>query len=161
MHVIKEVSSLNLFQKLVIIPNFQSPHKDRPFFYSKDRLEKIKDLIPTFPKTLTYEICEWEMQQKKTCYTIDTICHLLMVYPQTTFYLVLGSDSFFSLHLWKDYQNVCRLVHLVVVRRDTKSAKTYEDYHVTFFPDTPLTITGHTVVDMSSTQLKNRQEKNV
>jgi len=102
-----------------------------------------------------YDICEWEIQQHKPCFTIDTFRHLQTVYKNTAFYFLMGSDSFFTFHTWKDYKAIANEVSLIVVRRDARSQKEYKDYQSRYCPKTQVVITGETIVDVSSTQVKN------
>lgn len=50
-----------------------------------------------------FEACDVEFKMPLPSYTINTLKHLEVRYPENEFYLILGSDSFLNLSDWKDH----------------------------------------------------------
>jgi nicotinate-nucleotide adenylyltransferase len=53
----------------------------------------------------------------KTRYTVDTVQALQRRMPHMRFVLIMGADSFVSLHRWKNWAQLLRLVPVLVVDR--------------------------------------------
>ncbi len=55
--------------------------------------------------------------QLSTQFTIDTVKALQGLYPKTAFTLIMGADSFATLHLWRDWQDLMVRIPIAVVAR--------------------------------------------
>jgi nicotinate-nucleotide adenylyltransferase len=60
------------------------------------------------------------MQQNKAVPTIETIKYLKKNYDLDKIYLIIGADNLPTLHYWKDYDELKKLVHFVVATRDNE-----------------------------------------
>jgi nicotinate-nucleotide adenylyltransferase len=59
-----------------------------------------------------------ELERGGTSYTIDTLRELRhRMGGEREFYFIMGADAFRALPAWKEYEEVLRLTHLVVVSR--------------------------------------------
>lgn len=98
-----------------------SPHA--PFKENNSKLANIHERsymiemaiqnIPCFSYT-----CIEENLSEPT-YTYNTILYISQQKPQDEFSLILGSDNFFSINSWHEYEKILSLVRLLVVTRDT------------------------------------------
>ena len=58
-----------------------------------------------------------EFKLPKPSYTIDTLTYLKEKYPNHTFTVIMGSDSFTNLKNWKNYQLILRDYDIVIYNR--------------------------------------------
>ncbi|MBP6432425.1 MAG: nicotinate-nucleotide adenylyltransferase [Ferruginibacter sp.] len=58
-----------------------------------------------------------EFKLPKPSYTVDTLTYLKEKYPQHTFHIIMGSDSFQNLDKWKNYEQIIKHHHLYVYKR--------------------------------------------
>src|SRR6478736_4718565 len=63
-----------------------------------------------------FEVSDLEFKMPLPSYTIDTLKHLETLYRENEFYLILGSDSFLNLSVWKDYAQIL-LKNIIVYQR--------------------------------------------
>ncbi|MEK9657935.1 MAG: nicotinate (nicotinamide) nucleotide adenylyltransferase [bacterium] len=134
LHVLVESCKSILFDRLILLPNYQSPHKHNSHLSAKQRYTLLHTLLPYLTKH-----CEKATQKKipiilsdieitKQSWTINSLKILHKQYPKDHLYLLMGSDCFFSFHTWKDYQEIPHYCDLVITQRDKKSENSYEDY---------------------------------
>lgn len=50
-----------------------------------------------------FRVCDIEFKLPKPSYTIDTLVHLLELYPSHEFVLIMGSDGLATFHKWKNH----------------------------------------------------------
>ena len=98
-----------------LIPCHLPPHKERPDLTpGADRLAMIalgtQDSWHLIPSSL-------ELARPAPSYTIDTLRYLSAAEPQTQFFFIMGMDSFHDIETWKDYDDLLREYHVVVVNR--------------------------------------------
>lgn len=53
---------------------------------------------------LRFRVTDVEFKLPKPSYTIDTLTYLQEKYPENTFTVIMGSDSFQNIHNWKNYE---------------------------------------------------------
>ena len=106
-----------MFDKVIVLPNYQNPLKSNAT-PAKKRLEWLTKSITQN----NVEISEFEINQNKPCYTIDTIKHFKQFYDKITF--VIGADNLLTLDKWKkidelkksslDASRICKLGALLL-----------------------------------------------
>ena len=96
-----------------------------------------------------------EFQLPKPSYTIDTMLHLTEKFPQHTFTIIVGGDSFQNLPKWKNYQQLVAQYPFIVYNRpgfavDTSLGKS-------------ISITQAPLLDISSTYIRGliQQKKSI
>jgi nicotinate-nucleotide adenylyltransferase len=112
--IFKVLDSLKI-DKLIVMPTFLNPFKKQSFFTAIDRLNLVKQL---FSNDKQIEVSDFEISQNKATPTITTVLYLKTKYKPKIIYLVIGSDNLESLHLWKDFENLKKMVTFVVISRD-------------------------------------------
>lgn len=131
LYVLQEANKEVIFDKIIIIPTYQNPNKTRPLLSSKQRLVLLEKNLSNIQQALNIADCILELsthEQTKTSYTIDTLKHFHKLYPQKNLHLILGSDSFLTLHLWKQYLELSNYCKFIIVRRDKKNEDLYKTY---------------------------------
>ena len=58
-----------------------------------------------------------EFKLPRPSYTIDTLAYLSETYPQHTFHIIMGSDSFKNLPKWKNFQKILNDYPLFIYER--------------------------------------------
>jgi nicotinate-nucleotide adenylyltransferase len=116
--VLKTLQKLSDINKLIVVPAYLSPFKSDSFLQSEDRFFLVKKLFNDIDKV---DICDYEIKQKKSVYTIDTVKYLQNKYKATKIYLIIGADNIEKFHLWHKYDELIQLIDLVVVSRTNYS----------------------------------------
>ena len=75
------------------------------------RLALVKIAIDDNPKLSASDI---EFSLPQPSYTIDTLTHLTVRYPEHDFFLIMGSDNLASLKKWKNYELLLRDCRILV-----------------------------------------------
>jgi nicotinate-nucleotide adenylyltransferase len=97
------------------MPNYQPPHKaDHLGDTAGHRLEMTRLATLDHP---AFFVSTLELERRGTSYTIDTICALQAAHPDTSFHLILGSDSHRSFSSWHRPDDIVRRVPLIVYPR--------------------------------------------
>jgi nicotinate-nucleotide adenylyltransferase len=112
--VLKTLQELNDIDKLIVVPAYLSPFKSDSFLNSYDRFALVKKL---FNDLDIVDICDYEIKQQKSVYTIDTVKYLKDKYHAKKIYLIIGADNIEKFHLWHKYDELIELIDLVVVSR--------------------------------------------
>jgi len=60
---------------------------------------------------------QWELDRRKSSYTIETLQYFTSHYPQHQYCFLAGSDSLQEIHLWKDYGTLLKEHCFVFVQR--------------------------------------------
>ena len=124
------------FEKVIIIPNYIPINKKKPKYTALARYQMLLNSIKELPqkKGLEIEISDYEINQKKTCYTIDTINTFKKKYKEYEFVLLIGSDNFFNFHHWKRFDEILKETSICVVSRNSHSLTEYETYLKNYWP---------------------------
>ncbi|SHK29196.1 nicotinate-nucleotide adenylyltransferase [Thermocrinis minervae] len=142
-------------EKIVFIPTFQAPLKEKHRASPEDRFNMVKLAIRHFP---FFEVSSIEIDRGGISYTVDTARELLKLTGEKPFFIV-GADSILQLHLWKDYRQLIDMARFVVVDRDGKG-KEVKNYLMENFPmlkeDQDYIMLSIRRIDVSSTEIRNR-----
>lgn len=97
------------------VPAWQPPHKEVADEVSfEHRLAMVTLALQEFP---AFRVCDVEGRRGGTSFTVDTLQQLRREYPDHEFFFIMGLDSFRELHLWRNYQQLFTLAHIVVTAR--------------------------------------------
>ena len=94
------------------------------------------------------ELDDLEIRRSRPSYTLETVQELKQAEPQTDWYLIIGSDQASRFHTWHQWQELLKLVQLVVAQRPGSSSQWQNDKlsQAISLPFEPL--------DLSSTQIR-------
>lgn len=102
---------------LLLLPNYQNPLKNKTLFSPCERLQMCEKIARFCQERhLSVESSSFEIDKNEKSYSIDSIRHFSNLY-QCKPYLLLGSDSLDSLHLWRESKQILNLVYLVEIAR--------------------------------------------
>ena len=139
------------------MPAGNPPHKQNRAGRATDeqRVEMIRRAIAGNPH---FALCLEEMNADGFTYSYRTLEALNLRYPDTEFYFILGADSLFDFHKWREPDRICRACKIVVATRNQVSsekldeviAQNEERFHGEFLKlDTPN-------LDISSGNIRER-----
>jgi nicotinate-nucleotide adenylyltransferase len=167
----EEVLELFGLDKVLFIPAGIQPFKTgRDILSFHHRAEMLRLAIEDNP---LFTISDIEERRGGRSYSIETVRHFLDTSPDgTELYFILGQDAFHEIPMWKEWQELVRLCHFVVMTRpgyetknltgvfppDVASLFHYDDAADGFRePDGRfIFFRGLTLLDISSTDIRNR-----
>lgn len=118
--IVHKVLDTIKLDKLIVVPTFLNPFKDKFFFTPEQRYDLVETLFFDIKKV---EVSHFEVNHKKPVPSIQTVEHLKQKYFPNTIYLIIGADNLSSLHLWQDFTLLNSLVKFIVISRDGYEAK--------------------------------------
>ena len=114
-YLARAVSTILDLDRVLFMVSYLPPHKGKqqitsPFhryaMVAMDLLEE-ENLYPS----------QWELDRRKSSYTIETLQFFTSHYPQHQYCFIAGSDSLKEIHLWKDYGMLLKEHCFVFVQR--------------------------------------------
>ena len=103
------------FEEVWWIPNATPPHK------SSDELAGVEHRLAMTERIVSehsaFRLCDIEVKRAGVSYTVETIRALQDRHPETTFGLLIGSDSLDHFANWKCSEEIADRVPLVVYKR--------------------------------------------
>jgi nicotinate-nucleotide adenylyltransferase len=141
--------------RLIFVPAAQAPLKPNDVISSpQDRLAMLRAAVEWDRR---FEISDHELNRGGVSYTIDSARHFRALYPQDDLYWIIGGDQLPKLHLWKDIDELARLVEFIFLERP--------GYPVKPTPATPSGLRLHRcdghLLAISSTELRLRVKHNL
>jgi nicotinate-nucleotide adenylyltransferase len=92
-------------------------------------------------------VSDVEFKLPTPSYTIDTVSYLKEKFPENTFSIILGSDSYKNLPKWKNFGKLVKENKLVVYKRP--------NFDVPQQPGTNITIIQAPLLEISATYIRN------
>ncbi len=99
-------------ERFLFIPTSRAPLKDKHSASPEDRLKMLSLALEGEP----FEIDDREVRRGGVSYTVDTMRDLQKEVEEKP-WLLMGSDTALSLHLWKEPQELLKLTNLLIVDR--------------------------------------------
>lgn len=132
----------NMADKVWFVVSPQNPLKESQSLLNEHhRLHLVRLAIEPEPKLMASNI---EFSLPKPSYTIDTLTYLNEKYPDYTFRVIMGGDSFQNITRWKNYEQLLKNFSFIIYNRpgftiDTSLAK---NIHVLDAPLLSISSTG-------------------
>lgn len=110
------------FSRLVLLPAYRPPHKQRrcDFADPADRLEMARLAVEDYPYLTVSDL---EFHRRGLSYTFDTVCRLESLWPDCSFYMVIGADMVEQLPTWYKSHELLQRIHFLAVERPGYSAE--------------------------------------
>lgn len=142
-----------LLDEIIFIPTGDPVHKKLQGNVSpEDRYSMVSLAIQG---TDGFSVSRIEIDRSEASYTVLTLRQLKKNFPEDTFYLVIGADSFNELDTWCEYGEIIQSVPIIVMKRpgdpELKSelvSRTGE-LHVASNPD----------IEISSSMIRKRADR--
>lgn len=108
------------------MPAGNPPHKQNRVGRATDeqRVEMVKRAIAGNPH---FELSLAEMNADGYTYSYRTLEELNRRWPDTEFYFILGADSLFDFHKWKEPERICAACRIVVAVRNQVSSRVLDE----------------------------------
>ena len=154
------------FERLFLLPCHDPVHKNSLHYSPKQRLEMLNLAIKDYP---SLEIDTREINREGNSYMIDTLADLAEEFKGKTICLIIGMDSFLSFKTWKKWDEFARLVHLIILPRNTDGLveKNLETFDVALDKsDLNISSSGllyfsnSELIDISSTDIRGKIASN-
>lgn len=100
--------------KVTLIPNFISPHKQHG---QVDPTHRLTMLELATKNCQQLDISDIEINSPTTSYTVDTIMHFRKAYPTHPLCFLMGMDSFTNFTTWHRWEDILKHCHLIVSQR--------------------------------------------
>ncbi len=101
--------------KVLFIPTGRPPHKPRSEVSDSEHRMAMLELAANQPYMQPSRI---EIDRKGTTYAVDTLTLLKKIFKEHEFYYIIGSDTLFHLHSWKNISQVLAMTHFIVFLRE-------------------------------------------
>lgn len=142
--------------RLLIIPNYISPLKDKAVAPDEDRMRMCELAFSSVPGA---EISDREIKAKGTSYTYRTVAALEREFRGAEIWMLLGSDSFMSLERWARWRALlCHCYIAVAMRGNEKpplfieKVRTYEMHY-----GARISLLHNEPVEVSSTEIRGHR----
>jgi nicotinate-nucleotide adenylyltransferase len=111
----KAVMSEFALDRIIFIPSKSPVHKNNASASADDRAAMISLALAGHSD---FECSRIEIDREGPSYSVITAQDMVERYPDDLFFFILGVDSFNTLHMWKDPEELARLVSFIVMNRD-------------------------------------------
>jgi nicotinate-nucleotide adenylyltransferase len=128
----------------------KNPFKNKTFYSLTQRIRKSKLLTA---KVIKIKIKNFENKIKSNS-TIDLIKYLIKKNKKNKFFLIIGSDNLISLHKWKNWKLLTKLVKIVVFSRKDYDIKARKS--VTIRKVKTIIFIKNKPINISSTQIREK-----
>ena len=146
-------NALNL-DKLYLIPSYISPHKAIPSGSPtpQQRLEMAQ--LAAAGTDIT--VSNLELSRGGASYTYDTVLALRKEHPDSQLYLMMGTDMYLTLDIWREAEKLLKMVTPVVFYRGDKGERELVEEKKKEFEKRGIesVLLENPVLEISSTQLR-------
>ncbi len=115
LHLALSARKENDLSVVIFVPAKTPPHK------LKHKLTPVAHRLRMLSLALRphpyFGLSHYEVNQKTTTYTYQTVTHFKELYPSAELYFIIGSDSLAELHTWKQIAVLQTLCTFLVGRR--------------------------------------------
>lgn len=104
------------FDKVWMMVSPMNPWKqDAALVSEHDRYEMVRLAVEN---STLLEACDIEMSMPVPNYTVNTLCRVKELYPETDFTIIIGSDNFARFNQWKDPDKILSMTDIIVYPRE-------------------------------------------
>lgn len=126
--------------KIIVVPTYLNPFKSSFHLEPKTRFNLLKKV---FENNSQVNICDYEINQNRPVYSIETIKYLKNLYNPSKIYIIIGADNVESLDKWSNIEELKDLAQFVVAKRAGFESDKLKDFK-----------TLDLDIDISSTKLR-------
>ena len=118
--IINELSHLTYIDKLIVVPTYLNPFKQKYRIKPQDRFDILQHM---YSKNPDITISDFEINRGEPTPSIITVEHFKKKYEPEHIYLIIGADNLKTLHLWDNFEKLNELVEFIVINRDGYEVK--------------------------------------
>jgi len=154
------------FERLFLLPCCEPVHKNSLHYSSEQRLEMLSLAIKEFP---SLEIDTREIDRGGSSYMIETLAEIVKEFKDSSICLIIGMDSFINFKTWKKWDEFAKLIHLIILPRNTnqhpqKSLDTFDialdKNHLNKKTSGLLYFSNSELIDISSSDIRGKIASN-
>ncbi len=138
--------------RLIIVPASQAPMK--PSDAQSTAAERLAMVRAATEWDTRFEVSDIELSRGGVSFTIDSARHFRALYPKDDLYWVIGGDQLPKLHLWKDIEELAKIVEFIFLERPGYPVKAIHN-----IPGLRLHRCDGHLLAISSTELRDRTRK--
>lgn len=113
--ITNHVLNITPLEKVWIVISPQNPFKNSSLLLNEyDRLHLVRLAVEDDNRMKASDV---EFYLPKPSYTINTLTYLQEKYPEHTFSIIMGSDSYMNLSKWKNYEIIIKNYPIYVYNR--------------------------------------------
>ena len=153
----REAAAQLKLRRLIIVPTFESPHKNTKLAPFDDRAEMCRLAFSDIAEGLTVkcevEVSDIERRMGGVSYTINTLREFKREYPKEQFYLLIGGDMLFSFQKWFKYESILNECKVCALARGGDSLAEMMEFANEMGR---VKVLPADIVDISSTEIRGR-----
>lgn len=120
----RAIEQYNDMERVVFMPNNLPAYKNtHEIIDEKHRVNMLRLAIDGKSHS---DISLMEISRGGVTYTVDTLREIREINSSIKIYFIIGADSLFSLHKWKDYKDIMSMCTILAARRDSDYDKMAE-----------------------------------
>jgi nicotinate-nucleotide adenylyltransferase len=101
-------------EKVIFIPARKPPHKKEDLLDPEARLDMVESAIVDNPY---FESSRVELDRDGPSYTVDTVRHFRMLFPDARLNLIVGGDNAPFVHQWHEAEELLKMARLLMAPR--------------------------------------------
>ena len=101
--------------KIIYVPTGTSPVGKAFKANESDRLKMLENVTA---QDESLSIDDYELKSSDISYSFNTLKYFEELYPQNKLRLIIGEDNFMSFTKWYKYQEIMKIVNIIVLVRD-------------------------------------------
>lgn len=142
--------------KIWFMPNGNPPHKSEKINVDF-RLDMVKLAIENKDE---FCLSTFEIEEEKHSYSYETLEKLCQLYPQDTFYFIIGADSLFTIEFWKEPARVLQACIILAACRDDKDTEEMNKQiaYLTEKYSAEIKLLKMPLIDISSSDIRKKKE---
>jgi nicotinate-nucleotide adenylyltransferase len=138
--------------RLILVPAARAPLKpNEAQSPASDRLAMLGAAVEWDRR---FEISDYELKRGGVSYTIDSARHFRAQFPGDELFWIVGGDQLPQLHLWKDIEELAKLVEFIFLERPGYPVKATQPV-----PGLRLHRCDGHLLAVSSTELRDRTRR--
>jgi nicotinate-nucleotide adenylyltransferase len=142
--IASHVANLSEIDQVWFVVSPQNPFKHSNTLLNEyHRLHLVQMATKEDPRLRAMDV---EFHLPKPSYTADTLAYLTEKYPQHTFFILMGSDSYQNIDKWKNPKYLQENFHFLVYKRP--------GFHVPEEPKMNITFLEAPLLEISSTYIR-------
>jgi nicotinate-nucleotide adenylyltransferase len=100
--------------RVVFLPTFQPPHKEKVAASANDRLAMTRLAVANNP---AFTVSDWEVKQRRKVYTYEALAHFRRLWPKDRLHFIVGSDSLRDIRKWREGERLLSQATFLIVDR--------------------------------------------
>lgn len=110
--------------KIIFVPNGNPPHKNGVCASGVQRYEMLRLALYGEKR---FQVSDYEVNQNKPCYTVETMRHFRARYPGCRLYFIMGADSLDYVDKWYEAEKLREENEFIVINRNFKKDYDFEE----------------------------------